>query len=230
VHDQYYANSEARAFSVFGFDFNGATGTKEVKDIALVNHTIVRREVDQWMFVGSLNFAETNNSTSEDSSFAHLRYTRKIDGPHGIEAIVQYSQDQFELLDQRLVYGVGYRFEWQPGTDDERGLLGLGVIREHERYVSVRKEQRLWRANLYLTIAQPVSFARDASVSLSAYAQPAIDDLNDIRAIAVMSFTARLSEQLAIKFSIDYKYDSEPVESIENVNMNFSSGLTYTLK
>jgi len=230
VHDQYFENSEASEFSVFGFDFSGATGTKEVRDIEILNHTVVRRDSHQWMFVGSLNFAETNSEANEDRSFAHLRYTQKIRGAHGFELIAQHSQDQFELLDQRIVLGAGYRYEWKPGTGDERGLLGLGVIREHERYVDVPQEVRLWRANMYVSVAQPVSFARDASISLSAYAQPAFTNVSDVRAIAVMIFTARLSSQLAVKFSVDYEYDSDPVAAIESVNMSFSSGLTYTFK
>ncbi len=230
VHDEYFANPDESVFSVFAFDFSGASGNKDENNFEVENHTIYRGDSATWMFVGSLNFAETNNVKSEDNAFVHLRYVRPLGGPHGFELLAQFSQDQFESLDQRIVFGGGYRFEWKPGSDTERGLLGVGVIREYERYVDINQEQRLWRGNFYVTVSNPVSFARDASISLSAYAQPALEEISDIRAVAVMNFKVKLSEQLGIRFSVDYKYDSQPEGSIESTNFSYSSGITYTFK
>lgn len=231
VHDEYFANPDESRFSVFAFDFSGASGNKDENNFELENHSIYRGNTATWMFVGSMNFAETNNVESENNAFAHLRYVRPINaGPHGFELFTQYSQDQFELLDQRIVFGGGYRFKWKPGSDTERGLLGAGVIREHERYVDIGREQRLWRGNFYVTVSNPVNFARDASISFSTYAQPALKDVSDIRAIGVMTVKAMLSERLGVRFSLDFRYDSEPEDTIESTNVSYSTGITYTLK
>jgi hypothetical protein len=230
VHDEYYSNSGAERFSVFGFDFSGATGNKEVHDFSLENHTMLRGNDSTILFVGEVEFAETNKVKSADSQFAHLRYVRNLSSPHGVEVYAQYGQDEFELLDRRVVLGGGYRFEWKEGTEDERGLFGVGVMREHERYTNLIVEQRLWRLNTYFTLATPLDLARGGSLSLSAYAQPSLEDFSDARAVAVTMFKVRLSESLSLKFSIDYKYDADPEPGIEDSNLSYSSGISYTIK
>jgi len=75
-----------------------------------------------------------------------------------------------------------------------------------------------------------MSFAEGASISLSAYAQPALSDFSDIRAIAVLTLKANLSEKIAVKFGVNYKHDSDPETGIDESNISYSSGITYTIK
>jgi len=230
VHEEYYANTDVAAFSTFEFNVEGAGGTKEETEFHLENHSMLRRGDSTWMFVGSLNFAETNDEESEDNEFAHLRYVRDIRGRHGVDVLAQYSSDEFELVERRVLWGGGYRYQWWRGTGEQAGLLGAGAIRERERYVDLPREQELWRANLYLHVETPVEVADNTRVSFSAYAQPAFEDAGDVRAIAILTVSTEIARGFAIDFSIDYSYDSEPATGIERSNWEYSSGLTYTFK
>jgi len=230
VHDEYFSNFDVSTFSVFNFNFKGSSGNKDQSAFKLQNHTIHRQKDSTWLFVGSIDVAETNQIKSEDSTFAHLRYTHKLSGPHGAEIFSQYSQDVFKRLERREVLGAGYRYEWIEGKQDQRGVLGTGIIREHERYVDIEQAQRLWRGNLYVTVAMPLTIVPNASVSLSAYVQPALNHPADMRSIMLLILKARLSEHLAVQFSADYKYDSQPEFGLESTNVGFSSGISYTIK
>ena len=157
VHDEYFSNFDVSTFSVFNFNFKGSSGNKDQSAFKLQNHTIHRQKDSTWLFVGSIDVAETNQIKSEDSTFAHLRYTHKLSGPHGAEIFSQYSQDVFKRLERREVLGAGYRYEWIEGKQDQRSVLGTGIIREHERYVDIEQAQRLWRGNLYVTVAMPLT-------------------------------------------------------------------------
>lgn len=231
VHDEYYARPELKAFSVFDFNFSGATGNKEETDLELNTHSIVRRHNTTWLLVAAVGFSDTNGQENENNQFLHARYSRHLiaNKRHGFDLIAQYGRDKFEKLQRRLVVGAGYRYEWKEGSNHERGLLGIGVIREHERYTGLDREAKKWRGNLYATIAIPISLPQGANVSFSAYLQPNLQDISDLRTVAVLGLKAQLSDKLAIKASIDHEFYSDRSPGIEQNNVTYSTGISYSL-
>ena len=228
VHEEYYSNLGEPAFSTFSFSVEGARGTKTQNEFEVENHSLLRTGKSTWMFVGSLNYAETNDEKSDDNQFAHIRYVRGLGGRHGFDVLAQYQQDEFALIDSRTLFGGGYRYEWaQSGA--RRGLLGIGAIREKERYTTGARSD-LWRANLYVTFGQPVEVIPDSWLTFSAYAQPALRDTGDVRAIAVLGLTTQLTRNLGIEFSADYSYDSEPEAGVDSADLEYSIGVEWTLR
>jgi hypothetical protein len=231
VHDEYFARPELQAFSVFDFSFNGATGNKEEVDFELDTHTIVRQLTTTWMLVAAANFAETNGQESSNRLFFHGRYSKQFSAneKHGYEMLAQYGRDKFERLQRRLVFGAGYRYQWKPGGTNERGLLGVGIIREQELNLGQNQEMKRWRGNLYATVAIPISLPQGASFSISAYLQPTLNDLSNIRSVAVLGVKAQLSNRLAIKATIDQEYYSIRGPGIEKNNVTYTTGISFTL-
>ena len=228
VHEEYYSNLDEPAFSTFSFNLDGARGTKQENEFEIENHTMVRGRDATYMFIGSYQFAETNNTKNEDNVFMHLRYVRAISGRHGFDVLWQYGQDEFALIDSRFVFGGGYRYEWTQ-SEERRGLLGLGAIRERERYLS-GVEQDLWRGNVYVTLGRPVSFIPDSTLTFSAYAQPAFSSLDDVRGIAVLNLTTQLTRNLGIEFSLDFTHDSDPEPGFDSTETEFSVGIEWTFR
>lgn len=111
--------------------------------------------------------------------FAHLRYVDNVSDCHGFDLLAQFQKDEFRLIDSRVVYGGGYRYEWQRGPDDQRGLLGIGTIHERATYIDRVAEQDLWRANVYVSIGRECAPIPDSWLTFSAYAQPAFADTSD---------------------------------------------------
>ncbi len=198
VQDEFYANPESNAFTAVSFDFEGDSGNQEQSEMALEVHSVLRRGNSTWLFIGAAELDKTDDVKTDDNRFFHLRYVRQVKQPHGFEIMAQQSRDEFDSLDRRTVYGGSYRYEWQPAVDGRHGALGLGVIREHERYTENTPGQRVWRANVYSTLARPVHFLDDGEVGLTLYGQPALNDPGDLRAIGVLSLEARLSSRLSI--------------------------------
>ncbi|MFT4712070.1 MAG: hypothetical protein ACJAVI_003503 [Candidatus Azotimanducaceae bacterium] len=231
VHDEYYAKPDLQAFSVFDFSFSGATGNKEEVDFELDTHTVVRRGTATWMLVAAASFAKTNDLESSNRHFLHGRYSKQLSAneKHGYEMLAQYGRDKFERLQRRLVIGAGYRYQWKPGTTNERGLLGVGIIREHELNLGQSQEMKLWRGNLYATVAIPLSLPQGASFSISTYLQPALNDLSNIRSVAVLGLKAQLSNRLAVKATIDQEYYSTRSSGIEKNNVTYTTGISFTL-
>ena len=226
VQDNYYTHFDADTVSVFSFDFKGSSGNDESKSVSIANHTIHRGEKSTILAIGSYTQGDSNGVDTSDNGSIHLRYARPLREPHGFEVFTQYGQNRFIKLDRRTLAGVGYRFEWKQGTPSERGVIGLGVMREHERYVGLEEEQKLWRGNLYVSWATPLT--SKISISLTAYAQPAFEDTSDVRVISTVILKAALTERLGVRFSAEYNRDSDPEAGLESSNFNYTSGLTYS--
>ncbi|MBQ76300.1 MAG: hypothetical protein CMQ20_14935 [Gammaproteobacteria bacterium] len=226
VQDNYYSHFDADTVSVFSFDFKGSSGNDENKSVSVANHTIHRGEKSTVLAIASYAQGDSNGVDTSDNGSIHLRYVRPLREPHGFELFAQYGQNRFVKLDRRIVAGGGYRFEWKQGTPSERGVIGLGVMREYERYVGLAEEQKLWRGNLYVSWATPLT--SNSSVSLTAYAQPAFRDFSDVRVISTLILKAKLTERLGVRFSAEYTRDSDPEAGLENSNFNYTSGLTYS--
>ncbi len=230
VQDQFFSNPETNAFSVFDLDLAGASGNKDEKSFTFAAHNILRRGPSTWLFVAQLANSEVNNVENENNRFAHLRYTRDLDGPHGVEVLAQYSQDKFANLASRDVYGGGYRYQWIQGSSTRRGLMGLGIIREIEQYVGQLGERKRWRANLYMTVARPFKETPNASIGLTTYLQPAIAGGSDMRGIAALTFKSALTDRLQINIGINYNYESKPSPGLSNYSLSYSSGFSYTFR
>ncbi len=231
IHDEYYAEPEESLFTVFGASVDGASGDKDELNFSFENHTVYRKDNRSVLFVGEYLREEASDLKVEEIAFVHLRYASQINGgTHGYEVFAQHSRDIFASLTKRNVVGGGYRFEWIKGTDSQRGLLGIGAIDEHEEYEGSTVEQDTLRANLYVTAATPIGGNENAVFAISAYAQPAFDDTSDLRAIAVAGVTFRITENFDVNFSIDYQYNSTPGLGLEDENVRFASGFTYTFK
>lgn len=230
VQDQFFSNPETNTFSVFELDLAGASGNKDEKSFTFATHNILRRGPSTWLFVAELANSEVNNVENANNRFAHLRYTRDLDGPHGVEVLAQYSEDKFANLASRNVYGGGYRYQWIQGSNTQRGLIGLGIIREIEQYVGLPGERKRWRANLYMTVARPFDEARNASIGLTTYLQPAIAGGSDVRGIAALTFKSALTDRLQINIGLNYNYESNPSPGLSNYSLSYSSGFSYTFR
>ena len=230
VQDQFFSNPESNTFSVLELDLAGASGNKDEKSFTLATHNILRRGPSTWLFVAEVANSEVNKVENENNSFAHLRYTRDIVGPHGVEVLAQYSEDKFANLASRDVYGGGDRYQWIRGSSTQRGLMGLGIIREVEQYVGQPGERKRWRANLYMTMARPFDDAGNASIGLTTYLQPAIAGGSDVRGIATLTFKSALTDRLQINIGINYNYESNPSPGLSNYSLSYSSGFSYTFR
>jgi hypothetical protein len=228
--DKFYANPESSAFLTLGFDLSGSRGNQREQDIALELHSVMRTGPAVLMAVVTTELETINGEDVEDSRFLHLRYARQISGPHGAEILLQHSYEQFQRLDRRVVAGAGYRFEWWRPSEAGHGVLGLGLIREHERHYGIPGEQQLWRASLYVTGQRRLDSFDDAAISFTAYAQPALNDSGNLRSVAIVQFEAGLSERLSIHFGFIYRYITEPEPGIDSHDLEYASGLRYTFK
>ena len=231
IHDRYYAAPKGGGLTSFGVELSGATGDKDELNLGLENHTVFRRKNgNTFLLVGEIAREELNDVRTDDTAFAHLRYARHNGSAHGFEVFAQYEEDVFASLTSRELIGGGYRYEWKPGSDNERGLAGVGLFHETEEYTITSVVRKTTRINSYVTLATPVNEAGTASVALTAYAQPAVDDFSDIRAIAVLTLNVAITENVDFRVTYDYQYDGSPETGLASSNGEFSTGIFYTFK
>ena len=205
VHDEYYTAPEQPTFFSFGASFDDESGDKEETNISASAHLILRRQNWTLLTVTEFDRGETNSRDTDDASFGHVRLVHQFGGSrHGAEAFIQYSDDRFADLSSRQIAGIGYRFEWIPGTAAQRGLLGAGIMRETEEFESLVREDKATRANFYGTYAAPITPQENVIFSFTGYYQPNIDETSDFRAVALSGLTFSITERFSIDLAAEY--------------------------
>ncbi len=85
---------------------------------------------------------------------------------------------------------------------------------------------RLLRSSNYVVVKWAPS--PSLSVTTTSYYQVDTRRLADYRMLSQSQARLGLTEKLALNFTLNLRYDSEPPANIENLDLEFSQGLTYS--
>ncbi|MCB1647667.1 MAG: DUF481 domain-containing protein [Pseudomonadales bacterium] len=227
VQDSYSSVLEDGVTNTLGFSFSGASGNDDSSKAEISEHFHWRANATTLMFLASWERGDSNGNDTADNSFAHLRYVRRLTDTFAIESYLQFQQDQFVELQRRRLLGAGVRFELWEQQNDRRLAVGAGLMQEYERYTGATDETRELRANLYASVSLPLSDGGPV-FTLSSYLQPALDDWGNLRTVNNMSLKADIAQAFAVKFSLGYHYNGEPVRGVDKGDFKYATSLEYT--
>ena len=168
---------------------------------------------------------EKDDALYVNKGFLHLRTIRSFTTRVAAEGFTQKEFNDFILLEDRTLLGAGIRLAVVEPSDELRLYFGTGAMWEHEEYDDpVEPEQDLVRSTSYVS----VSFHPDDRIGLGAvaYYQPAFEEFSDYRALASLDFDFKLTQHLSHRTSIRFRYDSEPVGTIESHDLDLTVGLS----
>lgn len=142
------------------------------------------------------------------------------------EAFAQGDYDKARKLDARVLGGGGVRFKLY--VSDKRILaLGSAWMLEHERYDLDDVAQHPARVTVHRWSNYVVArreFGSDASVSWIAYVQPRFDAFDDLRVLVDAAIGVGVTSTLAMTTTFHLRYDTEPPDDIEDVDMTLAAG------
>ncbi len=179
-----------------------------------------------------------------NQGFGHIRGVKNLSHRLQGELYLQQEYNEFINLQSRSLIGLGLRMNNQDLTefpDNPAALalvLGMGFMLEQEKMDAgslgllgdpVHGElAKLLRSSNYLVVkwaASPLF-----SLSSTSYYQVDTKRLADFRILSQSQARLGLTQKLALNFTLNLRYDSEPPANIEELDLEFSQGLTYTFK
>lgn len=178
--------------------------------------------------IGNVSYGESAGNSIRNRAFFHQRVNYAVTEIVTAELFGQIEQDEFVLLQLRLLGGAGVRFQLID-NDEYEIYVGIGGMYERED-LDVNKvsthpaKTSIFRSTNYLSTRIAVSEGLD--VLNIVYVQPRLDAFDDTRILNDGRLVFKVSDHVSWSNSILIRYDGGPPDDIESTDIDLKSGLT----
>ncbi|MBD3584298.1 DUF481 domain-containing protein [Salinimonas sp. HHU 13199] len=214
-----------------GLSINGQSGNKDEQEYNANGLLRFKQNDDLFVLISDYSYSETNQVRDEDELFLHGRWIHENQFAPSVdsELFVQYQYDDFAgISDRELVGGnVRWRFDSQNKTNEQQLIVGVGAFYESETSETTSLTDNTVRANLYTNIVHKHTGEYPFVASASSYIQPAVDDISDLRVLAVASLNFPIRPSLNVGFAIEVNHNSMPFEGVEKTDVDYGVSLNY---
>jgi len=177
-----------------------------------------------------------------NQGFGHIRGVKNLTHKLQSELFLQQEYNEFINLQSRKLIGLGIRVKSQEPVKAPSNptplicVLGISFMFEQEAMDAgplgllgdpVHGElARLLRSSNYVVVNWAPS--PSLNITTTTYYQVDTRRLADYRMLSQSQARLGLTEKLALNFTLNMRYDSEPPATIKNLDLEFSQGLTYS--
>lgn len=182
-----------------------------------------------WLLFGSGAFGQLNGERSVNKSTAHFRYRVDIVDPLQLEAFVQTDRNEFRRRESRTVFGGGPRVELLRGPVMWLAF-GLSYMPELEvlsegPYLDSGLSR--WHHRLSLYNNSTVRLHERLALLFTVYVQPAVDEIDNLRAFSDLSFRVTVLDGLQLTLSHSLQLDTEPPITVQPVDADRRMTLSF---
>jgi hypothetical protein len=176
-------------------------------------------------------YGESRGLTLSRKAFAHVRGRYTIDCRWKWELFGQTEYDRFRRLTLRALVGTGPALQIVD-TKTVGVLAGAAYLFELEKLddregtIDAGDRTTAHRASVYVTGVEKIG--SQVAILETFYAQPRLDDPEDIRLLAELSVTTKLSKHIALTDGLSVAYDRTPPDQIRRVDTQLTVGLLVT--
>lgn len=207
---------------------SGKSGNSDVQTNNLSGQLSYRHGQHQFLTSGSSEYGKSNDVTDTDNSFIHQRYIYHRSQAFAVESFIQYQDDAFQLLDSRTLIGGGIRLNLAPNSAYLFNV-GLGAYYTKEVYNlddGIIEKERYSRGNSYINFAKQLTDSTEFTNTL--YWQPRLTNFSDSYAYNHLALSVKINHELALKVTLETRYDSKPVNNLEHVDHTYLTSLSYS--
>lgn len=175
--------------------------------------------------MGSFERGIQNKNVYLNRGFVHYRLVYHKSQYVNPESFVQQEFDEFLLMKNRFLVGLGNRFNFfDPQIVEEKRILSLGIgfMYEYENINSVVPQTTyIVRNTNYLTAKTNVG--EQTYLSGTVYLQTNIVNINDYRVLGQISMTINVNKNFSIATNFNYRYDNEAPEELYPLDARVSN-------
>lgn len=208
---------------------NSTSGNSDTMAASTSGRLQWRQEHALTFLIASLAYGKSNQVRNTNKAFGHLRHVIEHGERLAYEGFIQAERNEFTRLTLRTLAGAGARLTLYE-NENGRVHLGVGAFRSAETLdespgLTDSGTERLWRANIYLALHYALN--KQLRIASTSYYQPATGDHGDYRLLEQASLKLAISDQLALKLSLDIAHDSLPPQTIKKTDTSYMTGLEY---
>lgn len=179
--------------------------------------------------VGNLDLGIRSDERFKNAGFGHLRWTHMWLPAFGSEVFAQIQYNEFIRLQERYLGGIGGRLVPVTGDNGEI-VVGSGYMLELEinDVPEDGPDARRVLAHRWTSYVSIKGYLQDPNVSVveTVYLQPRLTDFSDYRLLSEAELSVEVApEVLSLVAGVYLRYDSDPVQDIEPLDVTFLNKL-----
>lgn len=189
-----------------------------------------RHERHLWMLVGSGAFGINDGEEFVNKDTVHARYRVDIELPFQLESFVQNDRNPFRRRVTRTVFGGGPRVQLFDGP-----VLwvsaGVSYMPELERLGEgdfPDAGARRWHHRVSVYTTHEVTVTERLRVAHALFVQPAIDDIDNVRAFSELVFSLEVWREISLLFSQTLQLDTVPPVAVRPVDADRRLSLAWS--
>ena len=194
-----------------------------------------RQDKNIFLVMGDRQYGSTGEVKDTDESFIHARWMHFFRPKWAAETFTQWQEDEFDNLSSRSLLGAGARYLAANQQDVFSLTFGLGLFREQEKLDLVSIEEVNWYTRINSYVAYKHQLNDNVLLTTTAYAQPSVDDFDNLRLLSNTTLSVKLTQALNLKLTYKLSHDSHPAENLdiappiqnEKTNSDYGTTLEY---
>ncbi|MDQ3368114.1 MAG: DUF481 domain-containing protein [Myxococcota bacterium] len=193
-------------------------GNNPLFDVGGTGSVLVRHGRFLGLAVARGGYGKSRGLTLTRRSFEHVRARVTLDCRWRWEAFAQHEYDAFRRLSVRAIVGTGPALQIV-ATKDIGILAGAAYMFELEHLddragtSDAGDRSVAHRASFYVTGTE--TLGSGVSIAETIYVQPRFDDPSDVRLLAEVSVTSKLTKRIALSDALIVAYDRTPPDGIK---------------
>jgi len=165
-----------------------------------------------------------------NKGFIHLRSIRRLTDRFSGELFVQKEFDDFILLQDRSLVGIGLRssiFQTDSTNRKVRLFLGNGAMWEKEKLTTEPVPlTKIIRSTNYLSLQTRLNDL--VSFNFVGYYQASLERWRDYRVLVQSSLGFNLTKSFMFQTNFNLRFDNEPPGSIKKCDLELTNGLKFS--
>lgn len=213
---------------------DGKTGNQKEEDYQASARLTLRQGDNVLLGIMERNYGKTQRLKDTDDAFAHGRWTHLLTPLWAAEGFVQWEENEFSNLNSRVLVGGGGRYLITQ-SEDYSLAVGLGAFREREQLdlQTFQQTTYAWRVNSFYAYQHRIN--PQLMVLSTAYLQPEISNVKDVRVLFTLGLSVELTQTLDLELSYKATHDSQPAQNLQadppidnyRTNTEYSTSLVY---
>jgi hypothetical protein len=210
---------------------NWREGNNPLFDVGGAGTVLVRRGRILGLALARGEYGVSRGLTLIQKIFEHVRVRVELDERWRWEVFGQHEYDEFRRLALRALTGTGPVLQ-VVDTKPVAVLVGASYMLEHERLderagtADAGTRTTAHRASFYVTGRESVGTG--VTIIETVYAQPRIDEPDDLRLLGEFAVLAKLSERVSLKNSLTVAYDRTPPDGVKGYDTSLEVAVQLT--
>ncbi len=211
------------------FYISSKTGNTDIQEFEIDGRVNYKGENFYSFLIAQGEYGWNKGKEYSNNALLHLRHLQDLEGIFDPELFAQINYDKSNLILFRSLFGAGLRLSLIADTVVSLDF-GTAYMYESEdidlpQSAKHPSETNFSRWSNYLSFSSNIS--GNSRLSVVIYAQPRLDNFEDLRLLSENHLKAGLTDKLSLSLSVSLRYDSKPPDGVKDTDTNTKVGFTF---